>query len=192
MASFCQCTHIYFALKEMKANVYRKSPHTVAAVICSLNHFLPLNGRSGWYSAPSYRFRVKNSEDPRLQKHKNQVSVTSLWQASGSKKSHHPISSFHPFVVSQFVFLLPSATFSHFPMATKRWESAHYMRFLFNRIEFSTQLVLLPVKYLSWEINWFHWCTISEHFQKLSLEIVFRTRVHFFTKFIMVSQSSEI
>ena len=37
VACFCQCTHIYFALKEMKANVYRKSSHTVAAVIHSLN-----------------------------------------------------------------------------------------------------------------------------------------------------------
>ena len=39
VACFCEYTHIYFALKEMKANVYRKSSHTVAAVIHSLNHF---------------------------------------------------------------------------------------------------------------------------------------------------------
>ena len=83
--------------------------------------FLPfLNGRSEWSSAPHIDSALRIQSDPRLQKHKNQVSGLTI-QASGSKKVTSPfVTCFIHFQVSQFVFLLHLLLFLTFQRQPKR------------------------------------------------------------------------
>ena len=135
MACLCQCTHIYFALKKMKANVYIKSSHTVAAMIHSLNHF-PSKWKIRMVFRSSYRFRVKNSEwskTAEAQESGLRTYHTGFWK----QKCHITLNYlFHPFSGQSVCFSSPSATFSHFPIANQRWESAHHKEdFFFNSTE---------------------------------------------------------